>query len=86
MIWKEDEVCNRISNAVHENFREENYGYDSDVFVDEVIEDGVIALNWHYWLDWAITYDYVSRVANFIFKKFPEVNVIMSPCGDFQKN
>jgi len=85
-VWLENEVCNHISDSIHEYFREENNGYDSDVFVDEVIEDGVIALNWHTYLDSYVTTDYVNRVAAFVFEKFPEVKTIMSPCKDYERN
>ncbi len=84
--WREDEVCNMISDSINEHFREENNGCDSDVFVDEVIEDGVIALNWHTFLDCYVTTDYVTRVAAFVFEKFPDVKTIMSPCKDFERN
>ena len=85
-IWLEDKVCNHISNSIHEHFRKENNGYDSDVWVDEVIEDGVIALNWHTYLDSYVTTDYVDRVAAFVFEKFPEVKTIMSPSKDYERN
>ncbi len=85
-FWNETDYCNRISEAISEHFRTENDGDDSDVFVDEVVEDGVIALNWHTYLDCYVTTDYVSRVAAFVFEKFPEVKTIMSPCKDFERN
>lgn len=84
----ETDFCNRISNAIHESFREENNGSDSDVFVDEVIDIGVIVLNWHVHLDctdYCPTFDYVKRVAEFVFEKFQEVKTILSPCGDFER-
>ena len=84
----ESEFCNKISDAINVNFRKENNGYDSDVFVDEVIDDGVIALNWHVYLDctdYCPTLDYVKRVAEFVFEKFSEVKTILSPCGDFER-
>lgn len=84
-IWNEDEICNKISNEIHDHFREENHGDDSPVFVDEVIEDGVIALNWHVYNDCYVTTDYVSRVAEFVFANFSKVNIIMSPCKDFER-
>lgn len=85
-FWNETDYCNRISDAINEHFRTENNGDDSDVFVDEVVEDGVIALNWHTYLDCYVTTDYVSRVATFVFGAFPEVKTIMSPCKDFERN
>lgn len=85
-LWNETDYCNRISDAINENFRYENNGFDSDVFVDEVIEDGVIALNWHVYLDDYVSTAYVCKVAAFVFEKFPEVNRIMSPCKDFERS
>lgn len=84
-LWNETDYCNRISNAIHEHFRKENDGDDSMVFVDEVIEDGVIALNWHVYNDCYVYSEYVERVASFVFEKFPEVKTIMSPCKDFER-
>ena len=77
--------CNMINNAINERFREENFGCDSDVFVEERLGDGVIALNWHLYMDHFVTYNYVQRVANFIFVKFAGVEQILSPCGDFNR-
>lgn len=81
----ETDYCNRISDAINEHFREENNGHDSDVFVDECIEPGVIALNWHTYLDSYVTTEYVTRVAQFVFSKFSEVTQILSPCKDFKR-
>ena len=80
----EADYCNKINEAINGHFREENHGCDSDVFVDERIEEDVIALNWHLYVDW-ITIGQVSRIAAFIFDAFPEVNIIMSPIKDFER-
>ena len=81
----EDEYCGMINAAINERFREENFGCNSDVFVDEIIEDGVIVLNWHVNMGEFIKFNYVQRVANFIFVKFAGVSQILSPCGDFKR-
>lgn len=81
----ETDYCNMISDAIDEHFREENNGHDSDVFVDERIEPGVIALNWHTCLDSYVKSDYVTRVAQFVFSMFSEVTQILSPCKDFKR-
>ena len=82
----ETDYCNMISEAINEHFREENDGCDSDVFVDERIEPGVIALNWHVYMDCYVKTEYVCRVAAFVFEKFSEVEQILSPCKDFKRN
>lgn len=81
----ETDYCNMISNAINEHFRDENGGFDSDVFVDERIMPGVIALNWHTFLNSYVTTEYVTRVAEFVFSKFSEVEQILSPCKDFKR-
>lgn len=81
----ENDYCNMINEAINKKFREENEGCDSDVFVDERIENGVIALNWHTFLDSYITYDYIQRVTNYIFASFPDVKQILTPGGDFKR-
>lgn len=81
----ETDYCNMISDAIDERFRAYNKGFDSDVFCDERIEDGVIALNWHTYLDGYVTTEYVDRVANFVLSRFNEVNRILTPCRDYQR-
>lgn len=81
----ETDYCNMISKAINEHFRKENEGDDSVVFVDERIDEGVIALNWHTYLDPYVTTDYVTRVAEFVFSAFKEVRKILSPCKDFER-
>ena len=82
----ETDYCNKISDAIHEHFREENNGYDSLVFVDEVIQDGVIVLNWHTFNDCYVHTEYVERVARFVFDTFEDVKHILSPCKDFKRS
>lgn len=81
----ETDYCNSISNAINERFRQENGGLDSDVFVDEIIEPGIIVLNWHTFLDKYIKMEYVCRVADFVFDSFTDVQQILSPCRDFKR-
>lgn len=82
----ETDYCNKISNAINEHFREQNDGLDSDVWCDERIDEGVIALTWHCHLDFYVTEDYVDEVADFIFKNFTEVNHILTPFKDYNRN
>ena len=84
-MTNETDYCNDINEKINEHFRVENDGCDSDVFVDELIEDGVIALNWHTFLDGCVNYHDVQRVAQFVFGAFPEVQRILSPDGDFER-
>ena len=81
----ETDYCNRLNEAINNNFRTINNGDDSDVFVDERIEDGVIALTWHTHLDLFIKPDYVKSVSEFILSSFPDVHTILSPIKDFRR-
>ena len=81
----ETDYCNMISEAINKHFWWTNSESNSIVFVDERIEPGVIALNWHTHLDQYVTLDYVTRVAQFIFSEFSEVSEILSPCKDFKR-
>lgn len=85
MIMTEDEYCNCINEKINEHFRERNDGFDSDVFCDERIEEGVIALNWHVYLDSYIEPEYVKDCADYVFSTFPEVKEILTPCGDYKR-
>lgn len=81
----ETDYCNKLNEAINNNFRSMNNGDDSDVFVDERIEDGVIAITWHTYLDSFIEPDYVKSVAEFILSSFPDVHTILSPIEDFKR-
>ena len=81
----EIEYCDKINEAISEHFRAENNGDDSDVFVDELVHTGVIALNWHTFLDEYVTMGYVRKVAQFVFDNFADIEQIMSPCEDFKR-
>ena len=80
------DYCTSINDKIDEHFRQENNYRDSDVWVDELIEDDVIALNWSPFIDEYVTYDYVKRVAEFVFDAFPEIHQILSPCGNFERS
>lgn len=79
------DYCNGINTQIDEHFREQNNGFDSDVFCDERIDEGVIALNWHTSLDNYITTEYVKDVALFVFATFSDVRCILTPCGDYER-
>lgn len=81
----QEEYCNSINDKIHEHFREYNNGYDSDVFVDEKIDDDVIAINWHTYNDPYIHKEYVDMVAEYIFSIEEGINTIMSPIKDYQR-
>ena len=81
----EIDYCNTINEAINEHFREQNDGFDSDVWCDERIEEGVIALTWHTFLDEYITEEYVTEVAEYIFNTFNEINQILTPFKDFER-
>lgn len=79
------EFCKYLNDAIAKHFREENGGNDSDVYVEEVIDEGVIGLNWHICLDEYITMAYIESVAVFILDEFPEVEQILTPFGDYKR-
>lgn len=76
---KEFEFCERISDYIYEI--DEN----TLVWCDEVFDGGVIALGWQKCNDAYISIEILKHYANMIFKKFPEINEIITHFADFQR-
>lgn len=81
----ENEFCKYLNDAISNHFREENEGNDSDVYVEKVIDEGVIGLNWRTRLDECITMANIESIAIFILDEFLEVEQVLTPFGPYKR-